>query len=418
MSDTLASPDEGADRRASGQTAQPCVRVVGIAADGQLADSEAVRAADVVIAADRHLGLLPSTPDQVRLGYPSPLRDGLDRLVHQHAGRSVVFLASGDPLVSGIADLLIALLGRDQVAVSPAVSSVALARAAMRWPQGTHAVLRVHGSEVSRLRRELAPGRRILLLSADEHTPGQAARLLDDSGYGQSTVTVLGDLGTTNETIHTGTAQEWGTRESTPPRLNVVAIDCAGPPRGAWVAGLPDTAFDHDGGITKRDLRVSALARLAPTPGEHLWDVGAGAGSVGIEWMRAHGSCSATAIEDSAERAERIGRNAAHLGVPGLAVVTGRAPDALANLPAPDAIFVGGGATEPGVIDTCLAALRPGGRLVMHAVTVETEQILLRLHGQYGGELTRIQVETAAPLGSYTGWTPARTVTQWAHAFR
>lgn len=418
MPDILASPDERADRPASGQTAQPCVRVVGIAADGQLADSEAVRAADVVIAADRHFGLLPSTSDQVRLGYPSPLRDGLDRLVHQHAGRSVVVLASGDPLVSGIADLLIALLGRDRVAVSPALSSVALARAALGWPADTHAVLRSHRADVSVVRRELAPDRRVLLLSADEHTPGRVARLLVDAGYAQSLLTVLGDLGTAEQSVRTGRAHEWVATETPVPRLNVVAIEGVGPNLGGWAAGLPDSAFEHDGGITKRDLRASALARLAPTPGEHLWDVGAGAGSVGIEWMRAHPACTATAVEQSPERAERIGRNAASLGVPGLAVVTGGAPEALADLPAPDAIFVGGGTSREGVLDTCLDALPPGGRLVVHAVTVETEQILLRLHGQYGGELTRIQVETAAPLGSYTGWAPARAVTQWAHAFR
>jgi precorrin-6Y C5,15-methyltransferase (decarboxylating) len=180
------------------------------------------------------------------------------------------------------------------------------------------------------------------------------------------------------------------------------------------VAGLPDEAFEHDGQLTKRDLRASALARLAPTPGEHLWDVGAGAGSVGIEWMRAHPSCSATAVEADTDRAARIARNASALGVPGLSVVSGRAPDALAGLPAPDAVFVGGGATRPGVLDTCLAALRPGGRLVVHGVTLETEQLLAESYRAHGGELTRISVETTDAIGGFTGWAPARTVTQWA----
>jgi precorrin-6Y C5,15-methyltransferase (decarboxylating) len=179
------------------------------------------------------------------------------------------------------------------------------------------------------------------------------------------------------------------------------------------VAGLPDDAFEHDGQLTKRDVRASALARLAPVPGEHLWDVGAGAGSIGIEWMRAHPTCTATAIEADPARAARVARNAATLGVPGLQVVTGRAPDALAGLPTPDAIFVGGGATRDGVIETVLAALREGGRLVVHGVTLETELLLGRMHAEHGGELTRISVETTAPVGTFTGWTPARTVTQW-----
>ena len=181
-----------------------------------------------------------------------------------------------------------------------------------------------------------------------------------------------------------------------------------------WSPGLPDDAFEHDGQLTKRDLRASALARLAPTPGEHLWDVGAGAGSVGIEWMRAHPTCTTTAVESHPERAARIARNAAHLGVPGLRVVEGRAPDALADLPAPDAIFIGGGATRPGVLDACLAALRPGGRIVVHGVTLETEQLLARQHAERGGELTRISVESVDSIGTFRGWAPQRTVVQWA----
>lgn len=415
MSGTLASPNDRAERGESGPAARPLTRVVGITADGRVADPAAVRDADVVIGAHRHLGLVSAAADQVRLPFPSPLRDGLDGLFRQYAGRSVVVLATGDPMVSGIADTLIAMLGSEQVTVSPAVSSVALARSAMAWPAGTHAVLRSHGADVSAVRRELAPGRRILLLSADEHTPEQTARLLVDAGYAQSRLTVLGDLGTAEQSVRTGRAQDWAATGTPVPRLNVVAIEGVGPHLGGWVAGLPDSAFEHDGGITKRDLRASALARLAPTPGEHLWDVGAGAGSVGIEWMRSHPTCTATAVEQSPERAERIDRNAASLGVPALAVVTGGAPQALTDLPAPDAIFVGGGTSQDGVLDTCLDALPPGGRLVVHAVTVETEQLVASLHARHGGELTRIQIETAAPLGSYTGWTPSRSVTQWVY---
>jgi precorrin-6Y C5,15-methyltransferase (decarboxylating) len=194
----------------------------------------------------------------------------------------------------------------------------------------------------------------------------------------------------------------------------VIALELDGPVVGSWAGGLPDDAFEHDGQITKRDLRAGALARLAPQPGQLLWDVGAGAGSVGIEWMRAHPTCRTVAVEASAERAERIGRNARSLGVPTLEVVHGHAPEALEELPDPDAVFVGGGATEPGLLDRCLERLRPGGRLVVNGVTLETEALLARMHAEHGGELTRHSVEHAAPIGSFTGWTPARAVTMWA----
>jgi precorrin-6Y C5,15-methyltransferase (decarboxylating) len=223
---------------------------------------------------------------------------------------------------------------------------------------------------------------------------------------------VLGDLGAPEESHVTGLARDWSTPS---PRLHVLALELVGPGPLGWTAGLPDDAFEHDGQLTKRDLRASALARLAPVPGAHLWDVGAGAGSIAIEWMRAHPTCTATAVEGHPERALRIRRNAARLGVPGLEVVTGRAPEALDGLRGPDAVFIGGGATAPGVLDTCLAGLRSGGRLVVHGVTLETEQLLAHAYNAHGGELTRIGVEAAAPVGSFTGWTPARTVTQWAY---
>jgi precorrin-6Y C5,15-methyltransferase (decarboxylating) len=222
---------------------------------------------------------------------------------------------------------------------------------------------------------------------------------------------VLADLGAADERRIDGTAAGWS---ADVPALNVVAVELDGPALGAWVAGLPDEAYDHDGQLTKRDLRASALARLQPQPGQLLWDVGAGAGSVGIEWLRAHPTCRAVAIERDPDRAARVAGNAARLGVPSLEVVTGAAPDCLASLPTPDAIFVGGGATRPGLLDRCLAALGTGGRLVVHGVTLETEALLARMHADHGGELTRISVEQAAPIGSFTGWTPSRAVTQWA----
>jgi precorrin-6Y C5,15-methyltransferase (decarboxylating) len=415
---------------ASPPAAGPRIRVIGIGADGWDGVPQRIREvvlrASVVLGGKRHLAMLPEVPGQRREPWPSPLREGLPALIASLgdgavadgpladgpvADGGVVVLASGDPLVSGIGTTLIEMLGRDAVTIVPAVSSVALARAEMGWPAESCAVVSVTGRDPSLVLHELAPGRRVLVLSADERTPGQVARLLADAGYGASAMTVLGDLGSDRASRITATAGTW---QAVAPRLNIIALDLAGPRLGGWVAGLPDDVFEHDGQLTKRDLRTSALARLAPVPGEHLWDVGAGAGSVGIEWMRAHPTCTTTAVEAVPERAARIARNAAKLGVPGLRVVTGRAPEALAGLPAPDAIFVGGGVTRDGVLDACLAALRPGGRLVVHGVTLQAERLLTDAYLRHGGELTRIAVETAAPLGSFTGWTPARTVTQWA----
>jgi precorrin-6Y C5,15-methyltransferase (decarboxylating) len=393
----------------------PTITVIGIGADGWAGLSDELRqlvlGARVLIGGRRHLMSVPDRPAQRREAWPTPLREGLPKLLDTLTDDPVVALASGDPLVSGIGSTLIDLIGKDRVAIYPAVSSVALARAELGWPAESCAVVSVVGRSAALILRELAPGRRVLVLSSDENTPAEVAALLTDSGYGASRMHVLGDLGSHHVSRIDQTASTWA---ASSPRLNIIGIDLSGPPHGGWVAGLPDTLFEHDGQLTKRDLRAAALARLAPAPGEHLWDVGAGAGSVSIEWMRAHASCTATAIEASEERATRIAHNASRLGVPGLRVVHGAAPDALGELATPRAIFIGGGATTPGVMDFCLGALPPGGRLVVHGVTIETERLLGELHAAHGGELTRISTETAAPIGSYTGWKPARTVTQWS----
>lgn len=388
------------------------IAVIGIGADGWdgLAGParDAVLAADVVIGAPRHLQLLPEVPGQARRSWPSPLRAGLTALLDGLAGQ-VVALASGDPLLSGVGTTLIEVLGAEAVIVVPAVSSVSLARARLGWPAESVAVIRAGDGRA--VLRELAPGRRVLVLSADETTPAQLAALLVERGYGATPMTVLGDLGGATETRLDSTAETFA---GDVPRLNIVAVDLAGPLLYGWVPGLPDDAYDHDGQLTKRDLRAAALARLVPVPGQLLWDIGAGAGSVGIEWLRAHPSCRAIAIEANQTRAQRISVNARNLGVPALTVVNGPAPDALAGLPAPDAVFIGGGLGRDGVLAACLAALAPGGRLVAHAVTLETEALLAQAYREHGGELTRIHVEHAAPLGSFTGWKPARAVTQWA----
>jgi precorrin-6B C5,15-methyltransferase / cobalt-precorrin-6B C5,C15-methyltransferase len=195
-----------------------------------------------------------------------------------------------------------------------------------------------------------------------------------------------------------------------------VAIDCVADPSTIAlprVVGLPDDAFEHDGQITKREIRALALAVLAPVPGELLWDVGAGSGSIGIEWMRSHPACRTIALEPRADRAARIARNADALGVPGLRVVASPAPEAFDDLPTPDAIFLGGGVSSPGVIEGCLGALGSTGRIVANGVTLETEVVLARWHAELGGTLTRIAVQRAEPVGGFTGWRPAMPVTQW-----
>jgi len=398
----------------------PAVTVLGMGADGwaglSTVQQQIVLDARVVLGGHRHLALIPPRRGQVRQPWPSPLREHLPAMLEHldsagTTGAEIVALASGDPLVFGIGSTLIELLGPERVRIIPALSSIALARAELGWSAQSCAVVSVVGRDPAAVLRELAPGRRVLVLSADESTPQLVAELLRDCGYGASRMHVLGDLGTTDFSRTEALAAGW---EGPAARLNIIGLELVGPTHGGWVAGLPDDLFEHDGQLTKRDLRASALARLAPVPGEHLWDVGAGAGSVGIEWMRAHPSCTATAIEAVPERAARIARNAAALGVPALRVVLGQAPQALTGLPEPSAIFVGGGASAPGVMARCLSALPAGGRLVVHGVTLETERLLGELYAQHGGELTRIAVEIAAPIGSYTGWTPARAVTQWA----
>ena len=382
--------------------------MVGIGAHGWDGLTDRLRAAvldaEVVLGGRRHLDLVPPVAGQRRQVWPSPLRDRLPTLLNSLCfdplgPRRVVALASGDPLVSGIGTTLIDLLGPRAVRIEPAVSSVALARARMGWSAERTEVLTLVGRDPHALLRSLAPRHQLLVLSSDAYTPTAVAGLLVGAGYGESALTVLGDLGAPTESRLSTTAASWL---------------AAPPPDVPALHGLPDDAFEHDGQLTRRDLRASAVARLAPAPRQHLWDVGAGAGSVGIEWMRTHPTCTTTAVEADPGRAARVRRNAARLGVPGLVVVHGRAPEALPGLPAPDAVFVGGGATVPGVLDTCRRALRTGGRLVVHGVTLETERLLGEAHARFGGELTRISVETAGPLGSFTGWSPARSVTQWA----
>ncbi|CCH29892.1 bifunctional cobalt-precorrin-7 (C(5))-methyltransferase/cobalt-precorrin-6B (C(15))-methyltransferase [Actinosynnema sp. NPDC047251] len=335
-----------------------------------------------------------------RVVWPSPLVPALPGLMQAHRGRRVCVLASGDPMFHGIGTTLVRLLGADAVRVLPQPSSASLACARLGWALDAVDVVSLVGKPAALLVPHLHPGRRVLVLGGD---PTEVAALVGDAR-----ITVLEQLGGPAERIHHDvTAAD---------PLNVLAVECA---EGGFslVPGLPDDAYEHDGQLTKREVRAVTLALLAPRPGQVLWDVGAGSGSIAVEWSRAHPACRAIAVERDPVRAERIARNAAALGVPGVRVVLGESPAAL-DLPQdferPDAVFIGGGLTAPGVVERCLAALRPGGRLVANAVTLESEVVLARWHAAAGGSLTRLSVSRDTPVGGFTGWRPQMPVTIWA----
>lgn len=383
------------------------VHVVGIGADGwgglAAASREVLRSVEVVVGGPRQLALLDPSVAGERRPLPSPLLPALGDLVR--TDRPLAVLASGDPMFFGIGSTLLRL--GVPVRVYPAPSSVSLAAARLGWPVEDVEVVSAVGRPLALLHPAVQPGRRVLVLVGSTSGGDDVRALLAARGYAASTVTVLTRLGGPDEAITT----EPGPHDA----LAIVAVECAGGPSLPRTPGLPDDAFAHDAGqLTKRELRAIALAQLVPVPGQLLWDVGAGSGSVGIEWLRVHPAARAIAIEPRPDRRERIEANALALGVPGLRVVAGSAPAALDGLPAPDAVFVGGGASAPGVLEACVAALRPGGRLVAHGVTLETEAVLAQWHARAGGTLTRIAIHRAEPLGGFTTWRPARPVTQWA----
>ncbi|MEE1753590.1 precorrin-6y C5,15-methyltransferase (decarboxylating) subunit CbiE [Streptomyces sp. SP18CS02] len=395
------------------------VTVVGIGADGWagLPDTsrDALRAAHAVIGGERQLRLLPAECGAERVPWPSPLRPAVPKLLAEHAGRRLAVLASGDPMFYGIGRALAETVGPERLRVLPHPSSVSYACARLGWPQEDTEVVTLVGRPLASLAAALHHGRRLLVLSAVAGTPRDVALLLSGRGFGRSRLQVLEQLGSDRERRLDGTAEDWPHAPGDP--LNVIAVDCVrdpAAPRLGAVPGLPDAAYEHDGQLTKRHVRAATLAVLAPAPGELLWDIGGGSGSIGIEWMRTHRSCRAIAVERDTARAERIARNAASLGVPALRVVTAAAPAGLAELETPDAVFIGGGLTAPGLLDACWDALPPGGRLVANTVTLESEALLADRYRRYGGELVRLAVAHAVPVGGFTGWRQAMPVTQWS----
>jgi precorrin-6Y C5,15-methyltransferase (decarboxylating) len=398
------------------------VGIVGIGADGWSGLTKPavalIEKAGVVIGGQRQLDLLPETVAAERVPWPSPLRPAVRDLVAAHRGRGLVVLASGDPMFYGIGRALVEELGPQSLRVFPHPSSISLACSRLGWPIEDTEVVSLVGRPLASLTMSLHDRRRILVLSNDAATPLDVAHLLTANGFGGSGLTVLERLGAPQELRLDGVAKSWAsTADGEGDPLNVVAIQCVRDTEGLRLGltpGLPDAAYEDDGQLTKREVRAVTLAALAPSPGELLWDIGAGAGSIAVEWMRSHRSCRAIAVESDPERAARMGRNAQTLGVPGLRIVEGRAPAALAGLPAPDAVFIGGGLTTEGMFDTVWPALRPGGRLIANTVTLESEARLVRWYACYGGELTRIGVSRAKAMGGFTGWQQAMPVTQWS----
>jgi precorrin-6B C5,15-methyltransferase / cobalt-precorrin-6B C5,C15-methyltransferase len=394
----------------------PWLSIVGVGADGESGLGEparrAIAQAEVVIGSARQLGLVAALIGGERVTWPVPFAQGI-ALVLERRGRSTCVLASGDPFHYGVGATLAPHLAAGDFVCHPAPSSLSLAAARLAWPLQSTEVVSLHGRELHDVLRHLAPGRRLLVLSWNRETPAALARLLTDRGYGSSRLVVLEALGGPEERTRE-------TRASDPALddvldLNIVGLELVASPSAFALplrAGLPDSAFESDGQLTKRDVRAVTLSALAPRAGERLWDVGSGSGSIAIEWMLAHPACQAIAIERDAERCARIGRNASALGVSRLTRVHAEAPDALRGLPAPDAVFIGGGASEA-VLELCRQALPSGGRLVVNAVALETQARLLEAYQRHGGELVRVAIEAAAPLGAVTALRPALAVLQW-----
>jgi precorrin-6Y C5,15-methyltransferase (decarboxylating) len=392
--------------------------IVGIGEDslGGLGDAAraAISSAEVVFGGARHLELAAAAITGEARPWLTPFSASIDAVLAER-NRKVCVLASGDPFHYGVGATLARHIDASQMVVYPHPSSFSLAAARLGWPLQDVLSLSLHGRPLDLIRPHLHAGARILALTSDEYGPAALAALLTEAGFGISIVTVLEALGGSKERVRSHVAMSFGLTDIDP--LNICAISVVALP-GARVlpltSGLDDALFEHDGQITKREVRALTLSALAPRRGETLWDIGAGSGSVAIEWMLADPGLSAIAIEADPERAARISRNATSFGVPDLTIIIGTAPDALADLEPPHAIFIGGGGSDPDVLDAAIEALRPGGRLVANAVTLELEALLLAHHAKHGGRLTRIDIARADAIGSMTGWRPNMPITQWA----
>lgn len=392
--------------------------IIGIGEDGRAglkaSAIAAIEAADLVIGGKRHLELFGPTRGEQRQ-WPVPLDAAIPDIVARR-GRPVAVLASGDPFWYGAGVTLARAIPADEMLVVPAPSSLSLAAARMGWAQQDTVTLGLNMRGLTPLiRRHLHDGRRILALSLNGDTPREIAALLTANGFGDTRLSVLEALGGPRERVRTTTAAGFDIDGIDP--LNIIACDVVAGPEArpvSYASGLPDGYFETDGQLTKREIRAVTLSSLAPRPGELLWDIGLGSGSVAIEWLLAHAANRAIGVERNEVRLARAARNALALGVPHLDVRRGSAPGALFGLPAPDAIFIGGGGKDQTTIAQCWSALKPGGRIVVNGVTLETEATLIGSHATYGGSLTRISIDRADSVGNRAAWRPAMPVLQWA----
>ena len=370
-----------------------------------------VESADVIIGGARHHQMV-GIHSAEQMKWPSPF-DALISQLQTLRGKRVVVLATGDPLWFSVGARIGRSIDPAEITYYPQISAFQLASARMGWSMADVEALTVHGRPVEQIISFIQPNQRLLILTTGGQTPGQIAKFLADRGFGASKMTVLAAMGGGNELRFDGIAATW---DHEVPAFNTLAVDCIAAPDAALlprVPGLPDELFEHDGTMTKRETRAVTIAKLMPMRGALLWDIGTGCGSVAVEWMRAARYAQAIGIEPRADRRAMAAQNALALGTPTLELVAGTAPEVLQGLAAPDAIFVGGGLTD-GVFDAAWAALKPLGRFVSNAVTLESEAILMELHKKYGGELVRLAVTRSEPVGPYRGWRPFMPVTQWS----
>ena len=404
--------------------------VIGIGEDGWddlSADArDLLYESEIVLGGERHLKMLPKDWEGERIVWSSPIREAVSKIVSWRPEDSasvqkVAIMASGDPLCYGIATKLLRHLPIEEIWIKPALTTFSLMCSRIGWSLPDVETLTIHGRPLEMLHPFVQPGAKLLVLSKGEESPEQAAKLLCARGFGKSIITVLEHLGGRKERQFSGPADSWNHPEGA--ALNAMAIECI-PESNATILsripGLPDEAFFHDGQLTKREIRAVSLSRLMPVVDQVLWDVGAGCGSVAIEWMRTSPRCRAVAIEKSKSRLKLIEQNSQELGVPMLQIISGSAPEVLADLPAPDAVFIGGGLSSGNLLQTCWNALKPGGRLVANAVTLEGEQKLLQWQNENAGksgasgDLTRLSISRAEKIGKFQGWKEMRSVIQLA----
>jgi precorrin-6Y C5,15-methyltransferase (decarboxylating) len=390
--------------------------IVGMGEDGYAGLSARARLkldeAEEIVGSSRLLAFLPDLKGR-RHEWPQPFAAVVDR-IKPLRGKKTVVLATGDPMNYGVARKLMEFVPFDEMEIVPSLSALSLAAARMGWSLADCDTLSLHGRDIANLEPFVQPGARLMVLTANASTITQVARRLVARRFDKSIITVLENLGGTRESVSSFVADAPSRQDFSD--LNTLAVQCVASPDAhvyARIAGLPDDAFLHDGQLTKREVRAATLAALAPAPDQLLWDVGAGCGSVAIEWMRSTRGCEAIAFEPNAARREMMAKNADRLGTPRLKIVAGRAPDNLAGQPAPDAAFIGGGIGEKAVFESVWNSLKPGGRFVANVVTLEGEVRLIALQAAHGGELVRMDVSHLTRIGPYRALEPRMAVLQW-----